>query len=130
MDEARSAFCEQMDDDFNTAGAIGELNKFNKQVRGLLDGGERLNGAALAALDGVYITLGEGVLGILRDVGQTGRESGGGMETELIDSMIETRAALREAGQYELADDIRDRLSELGIELHDDPEGTRWEFSG
>ena len=38
------------------------------------------------------------------------------------------RRDLREAKQYELADRIRDRLEELGIEVKDAAEDTTWQF--
>jgi cysteinyl-tRNA synthetase len=127
MKQAGDGFFLAMDDDFNTAGAIGHLNDFTHEVNRLLDSGEALSGAALAALDGTYDQLGEQILGVLRDAGRE-EKAARGLEKELVETMIQTRAALREAGQYELADDIRDRLSELGIELKDSAEGTEWEY--
>jgi hypothetical protein len=44
-----------------------------------------------------------------------------------IDLIIGLRAELREARQWDLADRIRDRLSVLGISIHDQPDGTAWE---
>ena len=127
VEDARAKFLASMNDDFNTAGAIGHLNDFTHEVNRLLDSGDDLSGAALAALDGTYDELGEQVLGVLRDAGQDAK-SGGGLEKELIQGMIETRAALREAGQYDLADDVRDRLAEIGIVLKDTAEGTDWQY--
>jgi cysteinyl-tRNA synthetase len=127
IDDVREKFLANMNDDFNTAGAIGNLNDYTHDVNRLLDSGEVLSGAALAAMDETYRELGEQILGVLRDAGRD-EQGGQGLEKELVESMIQTRTALREAGQYELADDIRDRLSELGIELKDSAEGTDWAY--
>ena len=44
----------------------------------------------------------------------------------LVEALIEARAGLRAAQQWELADRLRQRLAGLGIELRDSPEGTTW----
>ncbi|MBS3764316.1 MAG: cysteine--tRNA ligase, partial [Planctomycetes bacterium] len=126
VDETKERFEDEMNDDFNTAGAIGELSKYTHEVNRLMDEGSALSGAELATLDGLYSELGEQVLGILRDAGAPDTAAGGGLEKDLIETMIETRAALREAGQFDLADHIRDRLAGLGIVLKDEANGTEW----
>ena len=40
--------------------------------------------------------------------------------------LVDTRTELRVAGQYALADGIRNRLAELGISLEDSASGTEW----
>ncbi|MHA2171778.1 MAG: cysteine--tRNA ligase, partial [Candidatus Kariarchaeaceae archaeon] len=46
----------------------------------------------------------------------------------LVELLIELRADLRTAKQYELADKIRSSLTDLDIQLEDKPEGTIWKF--
>jgi cysteinyl-tRNA synthetase len=129
VETTRRDFLAQMGSDFNTAGALGELSKFTHGVNRLLGSGDRLSGDALAALDGTYQTLGEQVLGILRDAeSAAGESTRGGLELQLIESLIQTRSALRQARQFDLADGIRKRLLALGIELKDGPEGTTWQY--
>ncbi len=43
-----------------------------------------------------------------------------------IDLLLEVREKLRHAKQFDLADEIRERLSRLGIALEDTPQGPRW----
>jgi peptidase E len=45
---------------------------------------------------------------------------------DLIELLVTVRAQLRAAKQWVLADEIRERLSALGIILEDGPEGTTW----
>ncbi len=59
---------------------------------------------------------------------RTGAETEKGLEKELIEAMIDLRTRLREEGNYEMADSVRDRLAELGVELKDTPGGTAWEL--
>ncbi len=44
----------------------------------------------------------------------------------LLQLLISTRDQLREAKQWQLADEIRAKLTELGIALEDTPQGTIW----
>jgi hypothetical protein len=43
-----------------------------------------------------------------------------------LDMLVELRTQLRGAKQYGLADEVRQKLSQLGITLEDTPGGTRW----
>jgi cysteinyl-tRNA synthetase len=45
-----------------------------------------------------------------------------------IDLLVEIRQELREAQQWELADQVRDRLADLDIILEDRKEDTIWHF--
>ena len=47
----------------------------------------------------------------------------------LIELLISTRGDLRAAGQYALADKVRDSLTKLGISLEDTANGTEWKYS-
>jgi cysteinyl-tRNA synthetase len=44
----------------------------------------------------------------------------------LIDLLVSIRNDLRNAKQWQLADKVRDQLSELGIVLEDSGKGTGW----
>ena len=45
-----------------------------------------------------------------------------------IDLLLETRAQLRQAKQFDLADQIRQGLDHQGVLLEDTPEGTHWQY--
>ncbi|MGB9607737.1 MAG: CysS/YqeB C-terminal domain-containing protein, partial [bacterium] len=65
------------------------------------------------------------VLGIERK----GKERGRRVE-EFIELLVKVRDKLRKQRQYELADEIRKELGELGVHLEDHPEGTIWRIEG
>jgi cysteinyl-tRNA synthetase len=123
---AREQFIAQMDDDFNTAGAIGVLSTFVRQANRLLDGGREMTRGDLEALDGLHGELGGQVLGLVTE--QTGRQSAADVERQIVGALVEIRAQLRQGRHYELADLIRKRLTDAGIEVQDGPEGTTWRF--
>ncbi|MHC4789354.1 MAG: cysteine--tRNA ligase [Planctomycetota bacterium] len=137
VERSRGDLLAEMDNDFNTAGAIGVLSTFTREVNRLLDAGDRSAGD-LGAISDLYDELGGRVLGIV--TAGTGERTGGGLsaglpsaglgagiESELIEALLGVRAELREAGHYELADSIRDRLEGLGVEVKDGPDGTTWQ---
>ena len=43
-----------------------------------------------------------------------------------IDNLIAKRDAAREAKDWSLSDSIRDELAQMGVEVQDTPEGTKW----
>ncbi len=118
--EAR--FHARMEEDFDTAGAIGVLQEIAGEGRRLLTAGEPAAARAAAAL---LRKLAE-PLGLF----QAARPRLEGMTEELIGLLVELRAELRKERNFALADRIRDRLAELGVELRDTPQGTRWTVRG
>lgn len=49
---------------------------------------------------------------------------------ELLEAFVDMRAALRERGEWALADGLRARLLAIGFALRDTPEGTVWDRTG
>jgi cysteinyl-tRNA synthetase len=113
----KQRFLETMDDDLNTAGALGVLFDLAREINRARDEGRETSAAqaALRELAGVLgLTLAEPHL-----AGDSGAE-------RLVDLLVELRNDLRTVKQFELSDKLRDRLAELGIALEDSAEGTRW----
>ncbi|MGD2175617.1 MAG: cysteine--tRNA ligase, partial [Candidatus Brocadiaceae bacterium] len=102
VERTRESFLAEMDNDFNTAGAIGELSTFTREVNRLLDAGEGITSDALQAVSDLYDELGGSVLGIVTE--GTGRQRKAGVERELVESLLDVRSELREKREFELAD--------------------------
>jgi cysteinyl-tRNA synthetase len=126
LSQCKAQFLEAMDDDFNTATAIGILFDLNRQVNAVLNGESPVTQGTLAAVDALYRELGGQILGIMPEKTE---ELGGGLEVPLIELLIEVRQKLREDREWELGDNVRDRMSELGITLEDRSEGTTWRLT-
>ncbi len=113
-----------MDDDFNTAKALGILFEVVKEGNLLRDRalreGKLTKEEKLSLIDAVNFV--EGSLKTLGFKLETGEVKG--IEEELIKLLIEVRGELRKKKEFALADLIRDRLKELGIALEDLPTGT------
>jgi hypothetical protein len=67
-----------------------------------------------------------GEVGASGDVWPIGPDDEAEALAHLVDLIVWARSQLREARQWELADEIRDRLSGLGILLEDGPSETNW----
>ncbi len=126
LSQHKAQFLAAMDDDFNTATAIGILFDLNREVNALLRGESPVTRGSLAAVDALYRELGSQILGIIPEQME---ELGGGMEVPLIETLIEVRQKLREDRRWELSDSIRDRMNELGITLEDRSDGTTWRLT-
>jgi cysteinyl-tRNA synthetase len=120
-DDARAAFEQAMDDDFNTPGALGALFDLVREINRRRTGGEPAG--ALAAGQQTLHTL-AGVLGLQLDAPQ--QSTDGEDAGAFIDLLLATRQRLREAKQWALADEIRDRLRDLGVVVEDRPDGAVW----
>jgi cysteinyl-tRNA synthetase len=130
--EHREQFLAAMDDDFNTGGAIGELfevvhtlNRFANQLT--TNAGPEMAGL-LAQYRAGMIVLKElsQILGLFKQLPAAEQAPGDALTGPLIELLIELRARLRKEKNFGLADDIRKRLTELGVTLEDKADGTRW----
>ena len=119
-DRTRQEFEAAMDDDFNTAGALGHLFDLVKAINQA-----RTAGAPMAALDPAQETLKRltGVLGLQleKEAVKAGAEVG-----PFIELLLDVRRELRNQERFDLADTIRDRLTELGVTIEDSKGGTVW----
>jgi cysteinyl-tRNA synthetase len=66
------------------------------------------------------------ILGLFRQSAAPAEPSGDTLTAPLLDLLIELRARLRKDKNFGLADEIRNRLTTLGVALEDRPDGTRW----
>jgi cysteinyl-tRNA synthetase len=114
----RQRFIEAMDDDFNTPQAIAALFDLGRDInRGET---ERLN--VMQALE-TFKELAN-VLGFTLKAPEKLSPDA----APFIDLLIATRNRLREARQWQLADELRAKLGELGVVLEDTPKGTVWKY--
>ncbi len=119
--KVKEHFQKAMDDDFNTAGALGHIFDYVKEINQARD-----EGADQEALDAAQTVLKEltSVLGLDLELPEVQEGAAG----EFIDLLIEIRAKLREEKNWDLSDLIRDQLEELGVLLEDNSQGTTWHW--
>lgn len=130
IQQHKTRFFEAMDNDFNTPQALATLFDFNRVVNTLLNGDQPVAYGTLAAIDETYRTLGGNILGLIPDEisGSDGLTTLG-LEQELIQILINLRAAARKNKDYATSDAIRNQLAEVGVVLEDRPDGTVWKVN-
>jgi cysteinyl-tRNA synthetase len=125
LDDYRQDFEAAMNDDFNTPKALATLFDFANEVNRYLDQEPQVSTGTLAAMDKIAQELGGDVLGILpQDL--VDERVGGDMVEGLVELLLDLREEYREERAWDKADEIRARLSDMGIALEDGPEGTGW----
>ncbi len=108
-----SRFKEAMDDDLNTAEAIGVIFEYIRDINLMFEAGKDARSAkeALEALDRVL-----DVLGLVPDED---------VIPDDILALVQQRQQARKERDFAKADALRDQLAALGYELKDTPEGVR-----
>ncbi len=128
--ETKSAFCCAMDDDFNTAAAIGHLFPALGVLNAVLDGADsRKSGVSRQWKEEVekfFRSVGR-VLGFFEEGFSGARTwfSGSGDEEtfEKARAMAEERVQARKNKDYAKADELRKAVGDLGYEVQDTPQG-------
>jgi cysteinyl-tRNA synthetase len=122
----RAAFAEAMNDDLNTPQAMAVLFDATREINSKLatkPPKSYINAAKKFFED----LLGE-ILGITLDSSETG-QSDTNMLDGLLQLIIRQRQEARQRRDFKTSDEIRNRLTELGITLEDTAEGSRWKLS-
>ncbi|WP_323676822.1 cysteine--tRNA ligase [Halorubellus sp. PRR65] len=117
---AREEFAAGMNDDFNTRKAVTALMDLTAAVNRHVDGRDAYDYRALHDAVDAYEELGGDVLGFAFDAAPDGEADVAG---EVVDLVLQVREAEREAGNYDRADELRDELEALGVEVQDTDDG-------
>ena len=122
--EIEQKFIEAMDDDFNTAQALGYVFELIKAVNKALDDGE-VSIKGLEILNEVFDYLNvviQEVLGVKLKL----EAEVNNISAELIEFILELRKNARDEKNWALSDKIRDRLLDMGIKIKDGKDKTTW----
>ena len=132
-------FCEAMDDDFNAAAALAVLLESARLANDVLDNkAGRADGIVTSTVQALRQALERmaGVLGILERPASEALEQlkhsalrARFLDPAEIDALVEQRNRARAARDWALADEIRDRLKRMGVELMDGRHGTTWKVA-
>ncbi len=127
-------FDEAMDDDFNSAAAIGyffelvrAINRFGNDKKARAKGAAALAPAA-EAFHVVSEVFGVGAMspGAYFDEAKVKRLRSQGKDAADIDALVAARGAARAAKDWTRADQLRAELDAQGIAVMDSPEGSTW----
>lgn len=114
-----SALC----DDLNTPIALSHLFEAARLINSAKEGKLKLTASDLSCLLNLFNYIVDGVLGLKDENAETGT---GALVAGLMDMVLESRAAAKEAKDWGRSDAIRDRLKDLGIAVKDTKDGAEW----
>lgn len=127
--QAQQDFYAAMDDDFNTALAIGVMFGLAKEINvyynAVTSGKVQHNVEAYTVMHDIYFMMAD-VLGILVHERQEKLDGSQEMIGQLMDIIINIRQDARQSKNWAIADKVRDSLGAVGIILEDSPQGVRW----
>ena len=114
--QRKEEFILAMDDDLNTADALAAVFNLVRDINTEIQNGAKAE--TLKACAGTFDEL-TGVLGLVYN------RKTAALDSE-IEELIEKRTAARKNKDFKTADEIRDKLKEMGIILEDTPQGVKW----
>ncbi len=137
LQEFQGKFIEAMDDDFNTAAALGHLYTLTRSLNSIIDQKKKFPTFQIA--EGTFQLAKEqfkmvgSVFGLFQESAQAyfqkQKEKGlaaAAISPEEIEQLIKDRELARKSKDFKKADEIRKQLEEKGIILKDTPQGTEW----
>ncbi len=113
IENTKNAFLEAMDNDFNTPVALSALFNFIRDVNKEISE-ENISKNILKEIKETFNEFGD-ILGITFSVESKKEDSSEG----LIQILVDVREKLRQRKEYELSDEIRSKLMDLGVNLED-----------
>jgi len=117
-------FYSAMDDDFNTPTALKWVFEVSSCINRYITESNRPNRSTLLLARDFFKGVGE-IFGIF-DKYYEGSQSEDENFAHLVDILVDLRNKLRREKNYPLADEIREELKKIGIQLEDTPRGTLW----
>jgi cysteinyl-tRNA synthetase len=119
---AKKAFDEALDDDLNTAEALGAAFEYVRDTNTAMDAGEFLSGNTPGAFE--FLNHFDSVFDILKPSSTTD-----GLSDADVEAKIAERNAAKKSKDFARADQVRKDLAAVGVILEDTKEGVRWKRS-
>ncbi len=115
----RDQFIEAMDNDLNTADALSAVFELVREINTLTGGAQPGSKQAIETARDLFDEL-TGVLGLLYEY-----KTEKSLDAE-VEALIAQRQEARKQKDFAKADEIRDRLADIGVVLEDTPQGIKW----
>ena len=114
-----------INDDLNSPILLSHLFDGLKMIHSISNAKETINSADLDKLKSLYHAFVFDVLGFKKDEGVDIKSD---LSSELIDTILNLRLEAKKKKDFKTSDQIRDALTELGVEIKDKKDGFDWEL--
>ncbi|HUB32010.1 MAG TPA: DALR domain-containing protein, partial [Bryobacteraceae bacterium] len=118
-EQAAAGFRDSLNDDLNTAEALGAVFEYVRDANSAMDSGEFRAGNVGAGLD--LLRQFDAIFDVLAPTAQTNA-----IADSEVESLVAERTAAKKARNFARADQIREQLLEQSIILEDTKSGVRW----
>jgi len=123
-DKLRKNCYEALDDDLNSPVLLSHLFEGVRQINSVADGSEKIDSNTLESMKVLYNTF------VFEIMGLKNEKSGAG-DLKLTDDLMKIIIGLRQDAKnnknFEVSDNIRKSLNEIGVTLKDKKDGAEWE---
>jgi cysteinyl-tRNA synthetase len=132
---AREGFAAALADDLNTAGALGSLFTFVRELNVALDAGvcstEELRATAewFEEVDDILAVIDEAEMDVTIDVDGTSLRAVGPPIAAAAAELVRERLRARAGRDFQRSDELRDELAALGVQVEDAADGGRWKLA-
>ena len=120
------AFESAMDDNLNPPKAMGAIFDFVRDFNKFINKNEQVQESVIDDARNFLTNTMTDVFGISIFKTETKTQS---IESELVNLLIELRALAKKEKNYALADEIRDKLKNIGVILEDSKQGTKYKLA-
>ena len=139
FDELKISWTTAMDDDLNTAAAVGHMNSLLRLINRLAEdkNARKTEGAKALYSRFLEAMVGWGdILGLFRrnsveflDELKTCRARRISLDIDKVENLMQQRLRARQNKNYEQSDALREELSRLGVSVRDTPQGATWDIA-
>jgi cysteinyl-tRNA synthetase len=126
IEKLRAEFVGAMDEDFNTPRALAALFDLSREINRFLGEQKQVSTELLKGVYGGFLELGR-VLGLFQK--ERSKKVSEKLVNDLVNLLVELRENSRRKGDFELSDEIRAKLMELGVVVEDTSEGSKWKLA-
>ena len=126
IEKLRAEFVGAMDEDFNTPRALAALFDLSREINRFLGEQKQVSTELLKGVYDGFLELGR-VLGLFQK--ERSKKVSEKLVNDLVNLLVELRENSRRKGDFELSDDIRAKLREIGVVVEDTSEGSKWKLA-
>jgi len=126
IEKLRAEFVGAMDEDFNTPRALAALFDLSREINRFLGEQKQVSTELLKGVYYGFLEFGR-VLGLFQK--ERSKKVSEKLVNDLVNLLVELRENSRRKGDFELSDDIRAKLREIGVVVEDTSEGSKWKLA-